>query len=293
MKKKAPKQRPDVFRYHDYRELLKDWLVFLKAGQSGASLRALSAKAGISTSNLSMIISGSRKLSHKAVLPLALALGLNQAEREYFELITTLGNSDHQQARLDAFERMNRIRSYRRANPKESNVFLYLTHWYYVAIREMSELPDFSLDPAWIQSRLQYPVDLREIEAAVRFLTENKFIETKPDGRVAPPARSLDCLGGVYRLALTRFHHEMLSLAGQSIEHVSSEDRRILGYTLAVEKDRFDRIQEVLSKAHEEIRAIAQEGGTGDTVYHVELASFPLTKPAPVSGKDSKGGKNE
>jgi uncharacterized protein (TIGR02147 family) len=272
------KRRPEVFRYHDYREYLKDWLAYCKAGQSSLSCRSISAKAGMSVSNLSMILSGSRKLSSKVLFKLAPALGLNRQEHEYLETLVLLGNANSQEERVVALERMNRSRAYRNRNHNESAVYRYLTHWYYVAIREMSALPGFKADAEWIRPRLNVPVSLKEIEIALSFLIEHKYIETLPDGSIRPPSKPLDCMSGVYRMALIQFHREMLALAGNSIDIVPSEKRNILGYSLIVDPGKFEKIQSVLSKAYDEIRLISQEEGPSESVYHVALAFFPLTK---------------
>ena len=273
------KEKPEIIRYHDYREYLKDWFAFCKASQSSLSLRTVAAKAGMSVSNLSMILSGSRKLSSKILIRLAPALKLKKSELGYLEILMLLGNATTQEERVDAFERLNQFRVYRSQNQNESSVFRYLTHWYFVAIREMSAMAEFKADPKWIQSRLQYPVPLKEIESALEFLITNKFIEKLPDGTIRPPSRSLDCLGGVYRMALTQFHKEMLGLAGKSIENTSEKKRKILGYTLTVNVEQFEKIQNLLNQVYDEIRKISQEqSSNAESVYQIELALFPLTK---------------
>ena len=272
------KLKPEVFRYHDYREYLKDWLAYYKAGRSSQSLRSLATKAGLSVSNLSMILSGSRKLSPKALFRLAPALGLSRQEHAYLDTLVLLGNAKTPEERVEAFARMNRSRAYRNRNRSEAEVFRYLTHWFYVAIREMSALPDFKADAKWIQARLQAPVGLGEIETALNFLIEHEYIEELPNGTIRPPQKPIDCAGDVYRMALIQFHKEMLALAGRSLDTNPSEKRNILGYTLVIDSDKFERIQHVLSKAYDEIRSINQQDSKSDSVYHVALALFPLTK---------------
>ena len=182
--------KPDLFRYHDYREYLKDWLAFYKVSQSSLSLRSIASQAGMSVSNLSMILSGSRKLSSKILRRLAPALGIKRKELAYFEILVLLGNATTQEERVEAFERLNQLKVYRNRNRNESEVYRYLTHWYFVAIREMSGLPGFKAKAEWIQARLQMHVGLKDIETALRFLIENKYIEVGVDGKVCPPLKA-------------------------------------------------------------------------------------------------------
>ncbi|MCM2276450.1 MAG: TIGR02147 family protein [Oligoflexia bacterium] len=270
-------ERPDIFRYHDYREFLKDWFDFLKKMQPGFSLRMLAQQAELASGYLPMVLSGKRPLSAKALAKLALVLGFPKAERSYLEALVSLGTSDSQDARLEALERMKRFQSYRKLNPKEIEVYQYLTRWHYVAIREMAALPEFKADAAWIRERLKGRVSLKEIKEALEFLVQNGYLELRADGSVTPPDKNLDCLGGVYRVALAEFHREMFQLASDSIESTPSAERSIQGHTFALDEKGFDRAREILNEALSKIRALEEEGSGTDTVYHAELALFPLT----------------
>ncbi|MEK6577933.1 MAG: TIGR02147 family protein [Bdellovibrionota bacterium] len=279
------KERPNIFKYHDYREFLKDWLAYKKASQSGFSLRYLAGKSGLGAGYLSMVNNRTRNLSSKALTKLIPPLGLEPRERPFFELLVKLGDADSQEERLSALDRMKKFSTYRKNNSSESEVFQYLTHWYYVAIREMTALPEFKTNPSWIASQLNCKVSIPEIEKALKFLIENKYIEVLSNGKAHPPEKSLDYMGGIYKIALTQMHQEMLSLAGKSIESTPSAERAILGHTFAVEDGDFDQAREILNEAFEKVRKLSKGKSSGKSVYHMELALFPLTRV--------KGVKNE
>lgn len=274
--------KPDVFRYHDYRELLKDWLGFLKATKPGFSLRALAREAGFAVGYLPTVLGGGRPISSKALLKLIPLLGLNRTERSYLEALVAFGTSKSQAVRMDALERMKRFQSYRSSNPKEIEVHQYLTHWYYVAIREMAALPGFRLDPEWIQEQLREPVPLQELRDALEFLEKSGFIARREDGSIHLPERNLECTGGVYRVALSQFHRELLALASRSIENAQSSERLILGHTLATDAKVFEQACAILNDAIARIRALQPKESDGGGVYHLELAFFPLTQQGGV-----------
>ncbi|MBC7690263.1 MAG: hypothetical protein H7222_00710, partial [Methylotenera sp.] len=58
--------KPDIHSYHDHLKFLEDWLAYLKASQSGLSLRSLAVQAKLSSGYLPMVLSGQRILSDKA-----------------------------------------------------------------------------------------------------------------------------------------------------------------------------------------------------------------------------------
>lgn len=270
--------RPNIFAYHDYRALLKDWLAYLKASQSSFSIRKLSKQVEIAVGYIPMVLSGSRKLSTSTLIRLAPALGLTNRERNFLEVLVLLGDAETQEERLVALERMKRFPLYRKNNINETEVLQYLTHWYYVAIREMAALPDFRPEPEWIRSRLKVKVELKEIDKALKFLVDHKYLELRPDGSVRPPEKTIDCLGGIYKIALTQMHREMLALAAKSIENTPSTERAILGHTFAVDEAKYEEAKRILNEAFEKVRDLSRGASSGKTVYHMEIVFFPLTK---------------
>jgi uncharacterized protein (TIGR02147 family) len=280
----APVSVPVIFRYHDYRVFLRDWFAYRKASQSRFSLRLLAELAGLATGYLPMILSGKRPLTGKALAKLAPFLGLGESEQAFLENLVVLGTSDSHEARLVALERMRRFQVYQKNNERETEVFRYLTHWYYVTIREMASLPDFRLEPEWIQNRLRVPVPLQEIKEAIEFLTSNGYLETSPDGSVRPPEVALNCEGGVYRVALTQYHHEILDLAAKSIENTPSAERSIQGHTFALSNENLEKAREIVEEALLKVRALGKDEMQGSSVYHLELALFPLTQTVEKKG---------
>ncbi len=280
--------RPEIFKYSDYRTFLKDWLVFKKASQSKFSLRGLSRQAGLASGYLPMVTGGKRELSQAALSKLIPFLGLNPAEQSFFENLLVLGISDSHEARVIAIERMQDYKKYQTHNQKDNEVYTYLSHWYYVAIREMADLAGFQLEAEWIQSKLNYSVPLKDIKDAIEFLKINEYLKINEKGEVIPPEKSLNCSGPIYRMALAKFHREIFDLAIQSIDRVNSSDRNIQGHTMAVSSEGFLKAQDILNEAIEKIREIGRAEQNGDRVYHLEVALFPFTRQNDDKNQEQK-----
>ena len=277
-------QRPDIYSYQDYVMFLTDWFAFRKASQSDFSMRWLAKQAGLASGYLSMVLSRKRPLAGAASAKLIPSLGLNASEVSFFENLLVLGNSDSHDARLAAFERMNRFQKFQKSSSREAEVYEYLTHWYFVVIREMAIMPGFRADASWIQMRLRFAVPLKEIKQALDFLLQNGYILMAEDGSVSLPEKDINCSGGIYRLALAKFHNEIFSLAGQSIENTPSAERNIQGYTCKLDAKRFVQAKAIVDEALLKIQELSaleknesQLNGETDAVYHLELALFPLT----------------
>ncbi|MBC7459064.1 MAG: DUF4423 domain-containing protein [Bdellovibrionaceae bacterium] len=271
--------KPIVFHYHDYVQFLNDWIVFQKKIQKSFSLRQLAGKCQIATGYLPMVLSGQRPLSQDALSKLMPEMRLSKSEQLFFEAIHLLSTTSLQSVRTECLDQMRRYSAYREYYPNESEVYRYLTKWYYSTIRELSADPEFKPDAEWIQSRLRERVPLAELKEAVTFLVDNKYIIISDEGIVTPPEKHLSCEGGIYKVALTEYHRQLLSLSEKSIENASTNERHLIGHTFAVSEKKFERIQELLKEVVEKIQEITQEKSAEprDTVYHLEMALFPLT----------------
>jgi uncharacterized protein (TIGR02147 family) len=273
--------RPSIYRYLDYRAFLKDWFAYQKEAQPGFSLRKLAGQAGLSSGYLSSVQAGVLELSTKAMTKILPFMGLTRPEQTFFEHLVRLCTTDSPEARIAALGKMKRFVRYREHNPNEAQFFEYMTRWVHIAIRELATLPEFKADAAWIQQRLKPRVSLNEIEEAMLFLVDKGYLVINPDGTVVPPEEFLKCVGGVYRAVLTHYHAEMFTLATHSIENTQPTKRSLFGLSFPMDAKLLADAKNILDEAVEKIRDLSGEG-TPDSVYHLELALFPLAE-----GKDT------
>lgn len=269
--------RPNIFVFHDYRAFLENWFDYLRQHDSEFSIRSLAKKSGLAVGYLSMVTKGKRRLSPKAVSRLRPHLELKEQELAYFELLRLISDSDSHEVRKDALDRAQRFRSYREANPKELEVYRYLTHWYYVAIREMAALPNFKFDARWVTAHLRHRITVREAEQALHFLKANGFIELK-EGKHRRPNKAIECIGGVFRLALLQFHREMLQVTSELIASTPRDVRSVTGHTFAIPRQKYPELLRILNRTLEEVQSLESDKEEANTVYHVSLTATPLTK---------------
>lgn len=276
-KSEKTSQKPDVFRFHDYREFLTAQIAFLKSS-SKLSQRALAKKSNLSAAYLPLVLSGKRTLTAESLLKLLPHLGLDGEEKRYLELLRTLSESTSMESRYESFEQIKEMRGYRHLNPQEVETYQYLSQWFIVAIREMATLPGFNLNPQWIQSKLRSPTRLGEIRNAIDFLLTHGYVIQSPNGKITLPEKDLDCVGGIFRLALGKFHAQMLDVTRELMTHTPREERKLSGYTFAGSKEGFSKVRDILDNALDEIRKVEEKDAKQtEHVYHVTVMAVPLT----------------
>lgn len=261
--------KPNVLDYQLANVYLADLIEWHKS--KGISLRSLSIKLNISPSLLSLIVNGKRPVVEENIDIWAEVFKWNPQEVSWLKQIIILENSSPDEKRK-AFENLSRFNNYKEKSSPEILTYKYLKHWWNVAIREMSSLPDFQEDEGWIQRRLLFTVSLNDIRKSVKFLSKHKLLAKYGNFRF------LDCDGNVYKLALATFHNQLLTKAVESIHKLSSEERYILGHTVAINSSSFSEARVILDEAMEKLKKLESNVPEKNEVYHFSVLGFPLTK---------------
>ncbi len=271
-------QRPDIYRYHSCQSFLKDWFEYLRALDPEFSLRGFSARAELGAAYLPMVLAGKRKLSLNIYSRIAPLLGLKPPELGHLENLVKLQSSS-QTTRLIALTDLSRRATYQRRNPAEAELYRYMSHWHYIAIRELASLPDFRADAEWIQKKLRNKLPLSQIKEALDFLIGKSYIVPGENGAVTPPKDTIKCVGEVYLGALTQYHRQMFALAADSIDNATPQERNLIGITFPTNPECYDEAVKILERAIAEISALEKKvEGARTTVHHAEIAIFPLTQ---------------
>ena len=278
--------KPNIQNYHDYLEFLKDWTEYLKDQGSGFSLRKIAKEAGIASGYLPMCFSRKRKLSAVFFEKIKPFLKLTTKEKRILDLLRIIAESANPKERVKALTDLQKLKDYKENHHSELEAHQYLSRWYYVAIRELVNLPDFNNEPAWIQERLRGRISQKEIRDAMQFLIKYGFILMTASGKFKVVEKQLSCHEGVFKISLGEFHRQMLDIAKNSIDEVSREERVLLGHTVALTAEQYEKIQAILRDAINKIEAVDNTSLSESEVYQIEVAAFPLTKkPSYGSGK--------
>jgi hypothetical protein len=81
----------------------------------------------------------------------------------------------------------------------------------------------------------------------------------------------------VFRVALAKFHREILQLATRSIDTVPREQREIQGHTCSLSAENFFKAKVIVEEAMQKLRDLGNLEAQGGSVFHMEVALIPLT----------------
>ncbi len=271
--------RPQIIHYQDYRAFLKDWMQFLGFQDSTLTLEKLAEKSGVALGCFQKFFEKSVGLTSTTLGKIIPYLALTQYEKNYLKLLRTIAESEDSAERVQALEKLKTTHASKPEGDFNFDDYQYMSHWYYVAIREMASLPDFQMSAEWIQSKLHFEVSIEDLSEALVYLKQKGLIEIDVEGKARATEKHLDCTGGLYRLSLAQFHEQMLALAQESITKTARQDRKMLSHTVAIPQNRVAEAKAILEDAWQRVAELSSTFQRADSVYHLELALFPLTTP--------------
>ncbi|MDB5051322.1 MAG: hypothetical protein JWO30_4393 [Fibrobacteres bacterium] len=272
---------PRIFTYLDYRIYLEDFFAYRKSRDPEFSLRTFARLPGLalsSSSFISAVIKGRKNLSQNLRLRFGRAMGLEQAEMEYFELLIQFNQSrsadekSHYQAQLSRFHG-SRARILNEANLRFHAQWYYSVVWHYFGLHQDHN------SPARIAKNIFPPLSPQQVEEAIRALLEMRLIKKLANG-YAVNDRHL-ATGRAFRGNPAREHNKgFIRLALENLDRIPPADRQFNVISFSISQRGCERIKERIDALRAEVRELAEsdEGGPhGDRIYALALQLFPCS----------------
>ncbi len=280
----AMKTRDDaLFLYADYRAWLRDYYEYHKRNTPGYSFRAFSKAAGFSSPNfIKLVMEGKKNLTAESALQLAQAMELGTEAAAYFQDLVQFAQSKSLEAKRHYLERIDQRHRRNQPGGLENSDAAYLRHWYVPAIREMTALPDFREDAAWIARQLVFPVPARDIRAALAFLIDHGFVQRDAKHRLHPKERTLATGDMAAKQALSvaarAYHLQMAELARNAVFHLPKERRSVTNTTMSLSRQGYETALKRIEALRFELLELAASEPGARTVFQLNVNLFPLTQ---------------
>jgi len=235
-------QRIEITHYTNYTHYIKD-LVENKKKTEAYSLRAFCKKSGFkSPSYLKWVMDGTRTISLKSIHKFIDGLELDPREAHYFQLMVNYKEAKNERARHYFYEEMLQLQKKKHA---KQDHYDYLSHWYYVAIRELTAHPEFKEDPQWIQNNLCGDLGLVEIKHALKTMEQLKLLVRNENDKLEPHESVLHTGQEVQSHAAFNYHTEVLDLSKDVLANTKQEERNFSSLLSNMDKESFETINKM------------------------------------------------
>jgi uncharacterized protein (TIGR02147 family) len=275
----AKSAAPAVYDFLDYRAFLRAFYTAEKIRRPAFSHRLFSRLAGLRSPNfLKLVMDGERNLGDESVPKFVKALGLDSEAGAFFSDLVTFTQADNVAEKNRAFERIAASRRFRAARRIDGDLFTYLSHWYYPAVRELAAHPQFQEDPKWIANQLRPKISSADAGAAIRLLLSlGLLVRDASTGKIVRGEPTITTEHEVRSLAAANFHRQMLERAAASIDTVPRDKRDLAALTVCVRPETAALVKERIHKFREELTQLCDADTQGTTVYQFNVQWFPLS----------------
>jgi len=274
------KSHLSVFNYTDYRSFLKDAYTVQKQLRPRWSYGSWARQLGLkSSSTLIMIFNGQRNPGPILTKTLAEKLKLNPKETEYFcDLVALHKNRGDIERTVFLMEKLAKRRTGRTFEFLDHQAFSAVSHWHYYAIRELVQLPDFVEDVEKICKSLCFQVSPKQVSEAIATLIHLKLLARDGKRGLRISDTNIDTTSDTADEGIKRFHEQTLENARESLRLFQPSEREIVGTTFPVNRTQMAKAKKLIRKFQEDFADVLEDS-SGDAIYHLEIAFFPVAIP--------------
>jgi transcriptional regulator with XRE-family HTH domain len=232
------------------------------------SQRAFARKAGLSSSAVSEILNGKRRISprlaERVLTRLELAPDVIQG------VVRALGAGG-----APGGHATDETPKARRERVLDMDAYHLVADWYHFAILSLAETRGFKSSPAWIARRLGLRPAVAQ--AAIDRLVRLGMLKRSPRGVLSVTGEQYATSDGVVNASLRRSNAEDLELARRSLEEDPYEDRDFATMTMAIDPAKLPEARRLLREFRDRL-CVYLEADRKTEVYKFCAQLIPLSK---------------
>ncbi len=224
------------------------------------SLRAYAKWLGLSPAQVSQMISGRRPITSATFGKIASKLGLSPLEKNLW------------------LEQREPTAERQRVHLGEDN-FRLISDWHHLAILGLTKVKGAKGDARWVARRLGLPV--AEVNEAMSRMVRMGILEVAPALRqLSPP---FEATSSIPSEAIRSYHRQSLRLALEKLDLLPNHRREFQSVTLALREPQLKTFRRLIDRFLNEASELADAGGEGEQVFHLNVQLFPVTSEEPKS----------
>lgn len=268
----------NVYAYYNYRKYLQDYYEYRKSVQKYFSYRSFAKKAGYSSSGFYLdLIRGRKSLTPQMVPKFIAALGLNEREGRYFQLMVDFTHATSASSKQQIFDQMSSLLP-RTVKTLTKNQQEYYSKWYYVAVREALAVLDISdKNIQELALFLNPKISLPQAKQAIQLLKDLGLIELT-DGYYRSINKTISSGRDIAPLFVHQFQKQMIDLGKDALDHYSTERRNVSCTTMSVSAEGLERIIRKIDMFRKEVLDIVRSDSGESMICELNVQFFPLSK---------------
>ena len=273
---------PSIFSFIDYREFMRAWITHRRSVQPDYSYAVFAEESGLSRGTLPNVLSKARSPRPETLDAFATAMSLSPSERNYLGKLVEIDAADSVTRRWELLAELFSRRAYgqsERIEDRPSAFERFTSRWYYGAIRELAQHPDFRPDPEWIAKVLIPSISVEDAREALDTLADLDMLEVDDRGRAHTRTRWVQTAAETDAEASHRFHSEIVPFVARHFDAVPEGERHLTGGLVLLSEAAMPEAKLLLQQVVERIATIGGDPTVRDRrVYHFAIQLVPVTR---------------
>jgi len=267
----------DIYLYSNYRDYLRDSFNFLKKVNESYSLRAYAKKLDIAPSFLSGLLRGNKGLSSNKAISIAEKLKLSKKESQYFHVLTQLESAKSIELKESLITGLKTMSPEVEFTTLEHKAFKVISDWKHFAIMASMGLDNFVANKKNIAEL--FGLSLSEVEGYIANLVSLKLIAESDEGIFSKINNNPRFISSVPNRALREYHKETLSLAIESIESQSPQEKIIGSEVIVIDDSKMNEFSELMEEFFTKVKNLSNSTKENkNAVYYFGVQGFRLNK---------------
>jgi len=277
---------PEIYRYTDHRNWLRDALAAWKERDPKVSQRWIGQRLSISSPGwLGDILAGRRNLAAAQVIAMAELFELSPREEMYFETLVTYGQATTIAEKRRAYDRLLTFHEIPRdfiGGDRDA----YFSSWLHSVLREFLLTDPEQQDPSSLAARLRPEGDPAEVAASLELLERLGLVRKRAGGRFAPTTEHVKMHPVFAPMQYSRYIQSTMELALGAMERIPKDERDVTALCTTLSREAFEQVREELAALRKRIITLSEAENRkfwpaiqGDTrcVYQFVFGAFPTT----------------
>ena len=241
-----------------YRDILKQSFQDRSQMNPSYSLRSFARDLAIAPSTLSEVLNGKKGISPKRSALFAKNLKLPEWQVQYFCDLVAMEHAKSPLVRSEAQTRLKGREQENHVHLVNQTAVRALTSWIDLAILELTYLNDFKSSSAWIAKKLGVEKD-QVTNSVVRLKAAKLLLQDPETGKWMDASPLFSSTDGIPNESLRQFHHSVLTLAQEKLQHEDIKSRTIKTVVFSVSEANKAKAKKILDDAIAKIVALADE----------------------------------
>jgi uncharacterized protein (TIGR02147 family) len=271
-------QKPDIFSYFDFRLYLADLLKWLRDKDPKFTFQKLAETYKLNSRSHYIDIINGRKLTGKFLETYKKICELNENEAEYFKALVLYDQSTILEHKREYFKTISSFSSNLERITHESEIYLYLEHWYIPAMLSMLEIYQNENDHRVIAKYFNPPISAVQSRNAINVLIKLGMISWDNSKNVwIFKDKHFRCSKEAEESALKEFNKQMQKL-GIDVVETELGRQTFSAQTISLSMQMRTKIDEMIIDLQRRILEQIKSDTTPEIVLQINLQTFQLSR---------------